>query len=566
MWKQDVWKQGAWIVQAALTLAGAALSGAGVYAATPQSQAKTEAKTEAKTAVKITEGERGLQSLRAGPLELLEDGQLRVSRAVLREWDDTEREGDTVPLQTRWERGATQKVSTQTYKWGRVNWSYAAQGERVTLSIVITNTSPSILQGVSLSLLTLRLPPEAKPASSVGEMVPGVDAPGVVMRGWQAGTLALCNEDVGRPLYVGMLPGGDAGSLGLQAATFREDRFPRGWLTTPKIARPIYPGATDHFTLSLRFGPGGASAAQMAGDVLGKFAHAYPLTLAWKDRRPIGTLHLGAVEYREPKNPRGWLEGNGSVDTTTDAGRAALRARLLRYAAQSVAVLKGMDAQGMIVWDSEGNEYPHATTYLGDPRHLPAEAEPVMDAFFKKFTDAGLRVGLCIRPSQPALHLYGGDAWQMQSDDPVFLLNEKIAYARKRWGCSIFYIDSNVIYDPRFKPSDGAGYELLPATVFQRVASANPDALLLPEQKSARYYAYAAPYMEFRQGYAGTPDTVRALYPNSFSAIYVPDGPVAERRSDLVAAVKRGDILLFRAWWPDPVNAEIKSIYAEGRK
>ena len=513
---------------------------------------------------KITPGGSGLQSLKAGSVELLEEGQLRVNRVVLREWDGTERDGNVVQRDMQSDR--QRKTLTQTYNWGVIRCAAAAQGNRVTLAIQVTNTSAAILQGLSFSLSTLHLPASAKGLSGAGEMLPSVDAPGVATQDWGGGTLALCNEDVGRPLYVGLLPAGKPQTIALQVATFREDRFPRGWLSTPKIERPLYPGSADHFTLSLRFGPSGASASEIAGDLFRKFAQAYPPALAWKDRRPLGTLHLGAVEYRQPQNPRGWFTGDGTVDTTTETGRAAFRARVLRYADEAVAVLKSMGAQGMIVWDIEGNEYPHATTYLGDPRSLPVEIEPVIDAFFKKFTDAGLRVGLCIRPSQPARSVYNGDAWQIQSDDPEFLLNAKIAYARKRWGCSIFYVDSNVIYDPRFKPSDGAGYELLPARVFQRVARANPDTLLLPEQKDTRYYAYTAPYMEFRQGYAGVPDKVRALYPNSFSAIYAPDGPIDERRADLVAAVKRGDILLFRGWWPDPVNAKIKSIYAEATK
>ena len=317
--------------------------------------------------------------------------------------------------------------------------------------------------------------------------------------------------------------------------------------------------------MSLRFGPPHTTLTALAPDIFQNFARAYPAKLQWADRRPIGTLHLATSEFRLPKNPRGWFNGDKTVDVTTEAGLADFKRRLMRYADDSVAILKKMNAQGMIVWDLEGEEFPHATTYLGDPRSLPVEIEPLADAFFKKFTDAGLRVGLCLRPQQPTRSLYGSGAWQMQTDDPAYLLGAKIEAAKKRWHCSLFYVDSNVNYNPRFAPNDGADYELSPASLFQEAAAANPDVLLMPEQKSARYFAYTAPYSELRGGVVGTPEMVRAIYPESFSAIYVPDGDVDAHRAELVASVKRGDILLFRAWWNDPYNAKIKSIYEEAK-
>ncbi len=125
---------------------------------------------------------------------------------------------------------------------------------------------------------------------------------------------------------------------------------------------------------------------------------------------------------------------------------------------------------------------------------------------------------------------------------------------------------SNVNYDPSFKSNNESGYELMPSTIFQQVTAVNPDVLIMPEHKDARYYAYTAPYMEFRQGFAGTPERVREIYPQSFSMIYVPDGPIDRRRPELVTSVKRGDILLFRAWFNDPLNEQVKAIYREAQK
>jgi hypothetical protein len=515
--------------------------------------------------VTISIGATGLTSLRDSGREMLADGGLRAENVVLGDWDGAIHAGSLKMLTTSCDRAS--RTVTQSYAWGVVRAAYTTQNNRLNVAVSVTNNSLTVVRGLTLSLAEIKLPASSTAKAVEAQALPSVDAPGIIAQDWGGGTIAFCNEAVGRPLYIAFLPTtADTKSFALQVATRRDDRFPRGWLSTPQIDRPLFPGDTDRFTLSLRFGPSGASATQLAGDIIQRYVQAYPFRLNWKDRRPIGALHLATSEYRLPKNPRGWFNGDRTLDTTTPAGLADFHDRLMKYADDSIAVLKDMNAQGMIVWDLEGEEYPHATTYIGDPRSLPAEIEPLADAFFKKFTDAGLRVGLCIRPSVPVRRLYGSDALQMQIDDPATLLNEKVAYAHKRWGCTIFYVDSNVIYDPHYKPNDGAGYELMPATVFQKVAAANPDVLLIPEQKSARYYAHTAPYGELRLGVIGTPEAVRQVYPDSFSVVYVPDGPADQRRADLIAAVKRGDILLFRGWWPDPYNAQIKAIYHDAAR
>jgi hypothetical protein len=211
-----------------------------------------------------------------------------------------------------------------------------------------------------------------------------------------------------------------------------------------------------------------------------------------------------------------------------------------------------MDAQGMILWDVEGQEFPHATSYLGDPRSLPPELDGVIDEFFQRFRDAGLRTGLCIRPQRPVRAAYAEGVFQMEVADPVENLNSKIAEAQRRWGCTLFYVDSNG--DPSLP---------LDAGQFKKVAEAHPDVLLIPEQQNLLYYAYTAPYDELRQGVASTPPPVLRAYPGAFSVLQVADGPADERRDELVAAVKRGDILLFRGWFADVYNEKVKGIYRE---
>jgi hypothetical protein len=174
----------------------------------------------------------------------------------------------------------------------------------------------------------------------------------------------------------------------------------------------------------------------------------------------------------------------------------------------------------------------------------------VADEYFKKFRDAGLRVGVCIRPQNLVFSPNPRSAQQVNSTDPAKTLIDKITFAKNRWGATLFYIDSNG--DPNL-PTD--------VDVFRRVAAAHPDVLLMPEHENSAYFSLSAPYNELRGGVASTPAHVRDIYPGAFSVINTADGPISARFNDLRTAVQRGDILLFRGWFDDPGNALVKNLY-----
>lgn len=242
------------------------------------------------------------------------------------------------------------------------------------------------------------------------------------------------------------------------------------------------------------------------------------------------------------------------MDVATPEGVALFQSRLLAYADRSIAILQAMNSQGAITWDIEGEEFPHATTYIGDPRlaeTLAPELSGAVDAYFKKFRDAGLRVGVTLRPQQLTT---AGGAQQNEVADPAQQLIDKIAFAKDRWGATLFYIDSNG--DPNC-PADAA--------LLERVAAAHPDVLLIPESQNLRYYATTAPYDELRRGAAATPQSILSTYPAAFSVINIADAEVAANRDVLLRAVQRGDILLYRAWFDDDANALVKQIYTDAQ-
>jgi hypothetical protein len=173
-----------------------------------------------------------------------------------------------------------------------------------------------------------------------------------------------------------------------------------------------------------------------------------------------------------------------------------------------------------------------------------------------------------IRPSRAVKSAGAKDALEhVQPADPVNEISEKIAYATKRWGCTLFYIDSTVLW---VNESDGKlKLKTMPAEFFQILNARFPDGLLMPEESTARHWAYTAPYHEVQQGYTGTKADVRACYPDAFSVIRVVDAGmdvIKQKHDALVAGVRSGDILLYRTWFNDEYDAKVKSIYRDAGK
>jgi hypothetical protein len=133
------------------------------------------------------------------------------------------------------------------------------------------------------------------------------------------------------------------------------------------------------------------------------------------------------------------------------------------------------------------------------------------------------------------------------------VLKSKIEYARKRWGCTLFYIDSTV----------GKTHAALSPDVFKNVADAFPDVLLIPENESMRYFAYSAPLNSYQHHkITATPAGARLVYPHAFSVLLASEGDRAEDHQALVDSVRNGDILVFNCWYPNQGASKIKEIYA----
>ena len=474
-------------------------------------------------------GAHGLDSLSFNGQSLLvspESGELQPQKSVFRAVLDALVPRSSPPVATPNKQTDTVDVS---YPWGRISCAYGKQDDRLTMRLEVSNTSSEPLNEFSLRLMELNFPsiphggtleagmfgfgfkgPEGRlhegPLSIPSVADPRFVVP-IIQMDYGTGALTFCSDDLDCAVDVPQ-------STNFPART----RYP-----LVVTCRDIKPGTSKVFNVSLRFGPAGAGVQDLSGDVLERYAEKYPFQVNWKDRRPIGAIFLAGPQINVANNPRRCTMNFGEIDITNDKGKAAFRAALLKLADNSVQVLKDTGAQGMITWDPEGEEFIGAC-YYGDPRLVPTlapemefkndGAKSAIDKYFEKFRAAGLKVGVCIRPQQIAM--VDGRPVHQDADDEhaAEILLERIAYAKKRWGCTLFYVDSTATALRWINPD-----------VFKAVADAYPDVLLIPENESMRYFAYSAPLNSYvHHKITSTPVGARLVYPKAFSVLMAPEG------------------------------------------
>jgi len=315
-------------------------------------------------------------------------------------------------------------------------------------------------------------------------------------------------------------------------------------------------GRKIQFKVCLTFAAEGTDNLALFARDFGEIGRRNPMALHWPDRRAIGTAFIAQSDTRWPGNPRGYIIGlREKENINTEEGLAAFGKALMAYADRCVVELKDKNAQGVIVWDLEGQEKPHAISYVGDPGKLPQvapEMDRFADAFMKKFSDAGFRTGLTLRPTEYHAVTPGKRDWtQREVSDPFALISEKIQYAKKRWGTTLFYLDSN---SPK-------------ATVLmQKLQEAHPDCLVIPEWSNGEFYRWSAPYSSPNLGQLTTnarDQFARVKWPKAFGVVAVESGLLETKLGTFVDGVAGGDVLLFRCWYPDPVAALVKLVYHE---
>jgi hypothetical protein len=288
--------------------------------------------------------------------------------------------------------------------------------------------------------------------------------------------------------------------------------------------------------------------------------------LKWSDRRPIGVIFLARDNTNWADNPRGWF-GDASLNIHTETGKESFRIRLTQTAKNIIQLAATVHAQGVIVWDIEGEQYPHPDgSFVGDPRlldRLAPEMDELADGFFTQLSAAGLKTGVLIRPQRAKWEngRLDQEEFIFNNDGIVAELAAKIAYVRQRWGCSLFYVDSNFsLWHLGVYNSD----------IFRRLHRRYPDILLIPEYENADYFDCSSPYFDptKREKFPGTiisAAQVRAFQPQAFSSIYIGNIDPSQGRKSLADAVAKGDILLYRGWWRGPEFGLVGALTSDER-
>ncbi len=474
------------------------------------------------------------------------------------------------------------KTWTYPFTWGQITLQYVQSGNTLNLVVSETNRANSgiIFDGASIYPLVLNFPqlPAGFANASYSQYAYNTTAPSVTTADWGGGEVVSVVSDASKPLYSGFQSSGNGNAYGAAVSSTTPD----GLATfLPHNDRPVMPGQTDTFTVSLRFAPSGTGTGTLAADAYKNWASTWPPQLNWTDRRVIGTVYLASSPSGNvnqpagyPNNPRRYFNDSNSADfnVTTASGLAQFQAKILQQSAANVQNLQRLNAQGAVTWDIEGEQYPQETSYVCSP-DLIGTAAPEMesvvtdttsryvgmhlvDAYFKTMSDAGFRVGVCVRPQHFAINQDGTAQQTYLPDSAVAAeLIRKMQYAHGRWGATLFYLDSTV-------ESDGA---VLDASIFQQAAAALPDSLLMPEESTPKHYAYTAPFLSFIfHGDLGTNSTLYNYYPKAFSVNLINDvnaSTLAANQSALTASVAAGDILMAHCDYWQANNDTIVAIY-----
>jgi len=140
-----------------------------------------------------------------------------------------------------------------------------------------------------------------------------------------------------------------------------------------------------------------------------------------------------------------------------------------------------------------------------------------------------------------------------------------------RWGCTIFYVDTNGIYVPVGPQMNNFQWMLLQGSIWKQVQARHPDVLLVPELRNdnwgfrAAMWAYTAPYEQLDYTKRlNTPDFVRKIYPDAFVVNYIAnckEADLANWAPGLVDAVKNKDVLMSRGWFSCAINRWVIAAY-----
>jgi hypothetical protein len=283
------------------------------------------------------------------------------------------------------------------------------------------------------------------------------------------------------------------------------------------------------------------------------FAIAYPFIRDWTDRRVIGK----DFAYRASGVPDNW---HWSPSATQEAHEAGFH----RHIQACVDNCLLANAQGLIVWDIEGQPYGHPISYIADPEfahvHSPRMTQKLVKDLFKRITDSGLKAGLTIRPQQITPVTWNSfKYWQYDLNDADYFatLRRKIQYSYTELGVRIFYCDTMIRADQHSGVPPKTYTVIPPFEMWRDLCNEFPDCLLIPEQCASAWYGLSAPFA----GNLGYVDpVVKRAYPKAFTFMHGQQAQYPRDTELLRKTMAEGNIGSFNAWFKSPEFNAIISI------
>ena len=478
---------------------------------------------------------------------------------------------------TSW--NAQTNTETYTFTWGSISTQFAQSGDTLNMTVTEINNAGSgiLFDGAEIYPFALHFPADPSGFYGYTQYAVTTTDPGISVADFGSGVVTAVLPDESKALYTGWKNEGTATYSPMMTST-----SPDGLATfLPHNDLPLAPGNTLTYTLSLRFTPEGTAAN--VSDATASFAQTYPSQVTWADKRILGTAFLASSpasngDITQPggysTNPRRYFN-DASVDITSAAGLQAFQDRMLAQAASQVTNGKNLNAQGVITWDLEGEEYPQDTSYVCSPDQIAAVApemestitdaasafygQKLDDAYFKTMTNAGLRVGLCLRPQAFTLGANGTASQVTLSGNAAIIANleKKATFANARWGrddvlCGLCGGCQWRNAGSCDLPAAGDG-SALTCSLFRK---SSRRAITLMRRPFTPSSSIRRPVR---------PPAVRNVYPHAFGANMVNDvnpATLAQYTPQLTAAVESGDILMGHADYWQENDPTLVAIYA----
>jgi hypothetical protein len=201
------------------------------------------------------------------------------------------------------------------------------------------------------------------------------------------------------------------------------------------VVAPVPAGGARTFELKLRISPD-RDWKHLLEPYREHFQKTFGAVRYKADYRWIATDYLNHSQAAvSPTNPYGFHGGPRRFDRPEG---------IQAFCNQVIPALKDAGGQGVIVW-GQGGDDPRGGMYRPDFDILPPEVEASWPALAERFRQAGLKLGVCTRPSDMAVRLdwKSDQIIRINADDPghrAMLLRRFQNMIQK--GCTLFYLDS----------------------------------------------------------------------------------------------------------------------------